>query len=325
MVFLMGKVYCKFHKTRVRAAREALKLTKAELARRAMLTAAQYAYFEPAPRDRTHGTCTYIPREWVLRMATALGVTPEFLATGATSAKVLPPNDPRKALLGEVEKERKRTARWQRIPRRHDRRSRACGEGRTDAAGSRVRNTYPGVYPGSWPQIALQVKDAAHWRCVRCNHPFDAATGAALPCTSACDPERGLHRRFGIMSDVQFAENVEWLLRLNYGVHHFDGDKDNNRWWNLMALCNSCHLKIQSSVIPERVWLFEHSEWARPYIGGFYAWWHAQLLPTRELVESDPTLYLAMGQPWLYPERAEAARREITAAVLDAAGVKAVR
>jgi hypothetical protein len=54
-------------------------------------------------------------------------------------------------------------------------------------------------------------------------------------------------------------------------THHFDGDKANDEWWNLMALCQVCHLQIQNKVIPEIPWFFDHSEWMKPYVAGFYA------------------------------------------------------
>ena len=54
-------------------------------------------------------------------------------------------------------------------------------------------------------------------------------------------------------------------------THHFDGDKANDAWWNLMALCQVCHLQIQGKVIPQIPWFLDHSEWAKPYMAGFYA------------------------------------------------------
>ena len=54
-------------------------------------------------------------------------------------------------------------------------------------------------------------------------------------------------------------------------THHFDGDKSNDEWWNLLALCQVCHLHIQGKVDPEIPYFLEHSEWIRPYVAGFYA------------------------------------------------------
>lgn len=54
-------------------------------------------------------------------------------------------------------------------------------------------------------------------------------------------------------------------------THHFDGDKSNDSWWNLLPLCQSCHLKIQAKVDPHQPYFFEHSDWLKPYVAGFYA------------------------------------------------------
>ncbi len=90
-------------------------------------------------------------------------------------------------------------------------------------------------YPENWPEISRQVKDAAGWRCVRCNHPHDPAAGYSLT------------------------------------VHHLDLDPSNNEWWNIPALCQRCHLRIQGKVILERGWFLDHSLWFRPYAAGYYA------------------------------------------------------
>lgn len=92
-----------------------------------------------------------------------------------------------------------------------------------------------GQYPPDWPEIAQIVKDVAGWRCVRCNHPHDIPAGKMLT------------------------------------VHHFDMNKSNCAWWNLGALSQDCHLRIQAKVIMERPWFLEHSKWFRPYVAGYYA------------------------------------------------------
>ena len=92
-----------------------------------------------------------------------------------------------------------------------------------------------GVYPPNWKQIAFDVKEAGGWRCIRCNHDDDLESGHVLT------------------------------------VHHFDGDKSNCAWWNLLALCQRCHLRFQGRVNPEQPYMFEHSDWLKPYVVGFYA------------------------------------------------------
>ncbi len=102
---------------------------------------------------------------------------------------------------------------------------------------SRFRNDYP----DDWTALATAVKDDAGWRCVRCDHQHDPPTGYCLT------------------------------------VHHLDGDKANSRWWNLAALCQRCHLSIQSRVFMHRVWMLPHTPWFRPYVAGYYA--HLRGLP----------------------------------------------
>lgn len=54
-------------------------------------------------------------------------------------------------------------------------------------------------------------------------------------------------------------------------THHFDGDKSNDAWWNLIPLCQVCHLQIQGRVDPEIPYFLEHADWIKPYVAGFYA------------------------------------------------------
>ena len=115
-------------------------------------------------------------------------------------------------------------------------------------------------YPPDWPAIARAVKEAAGWTCVRCSHA---------------------HSR----------ENWRILT-----VHHWDGDKSNCRWWNLMALCQRCHLAIQGRVDPHRGYFLEHSEWCKPYAAGFYAWKYLGLELTREATAARLDELLALEQ-----------------------------
>lgn len=105
-----------------------------------------------------------------------------------------------------------------------------------------------GDYSPDWPEIADRVRAEAGNKCIvsSCQHPHDPQAGYALT------------------------------------VHHFDGNKSNNEWWNLWSLCQRCHLKIQGRVNPEIVYFLEHDEWAKPYIAGFYAKKYECRLITRE-------------------------------------------
>jgi len=92
-----------------------------------------------------------------------------------------------------------------------------------------------GEYPPNWKEIADDVKKAAGWKCVRCGHPHDPESGYALT------------------------------------VHHLDINPANCEWWNIPALCQRCHLHIQSKVVMEQPFMFEHTDWFRPYAAGYYA------------------------------------------------------
>jgi len=89
------------------------------------------------------------------------------------------------------------------------------------------------VYPADWPEIAKRVKDAAEWKCERCRWPHDPATGYMLT------------------------------------VHHLDMNKANVADWNLAALCQRCHLRIQGKVDFEQQYMLPHTEWMRPHVEGW--------------------------------------------------------
>ncbi len=69
-------------------------------------------------------------------------------------------------------------------------------------------------------------------------------------------------------------------------THHFNGDKSCDEWFNLLALCQGCHLHIQGKVDPEQPYMFEHSDWLKPYVAGFYAMKYEGKILTREEVEA---------------------------------------
>lgn len=92
-----------------------------------------------------------------------------------------------------------------------------------------------GQYPEDWADLALRVKGAADWSCIRCGHVHDPASHYVLT------------------------------------VHHLDGDKSNSAWWNLLALCQRCHLSIQGRVNPDQQYCLEHTAWFKPYAAGYYA------------------------------------------------------
>lgn len=135
-----------------------------------------------------------------------------------------------------------------------------------------------GTYPPHWPDLAEAVKEAAEWRCIRCGHFHDPH--GALPCLPSCRHSGGRGKRRALT------------------VHHLDGDKGNSSWWNLLALCQACHLSVQARVIPERAWLLEHSDWFRVYVAGFYASYYGGIEISRAEAEACTEKYLKLGQPW---------------------------
>lgn len=65
-------------------------------------------------------------------------------------------------------------------------------------------------------------------------------------------------------------------------THHFDGDKANDAWWNLLSLCQVCHLQVQGRVDPNTPFFLSHSDWLKPFVAGFYAWKYEGRRITRE-------------------------------------------
>jgi hypothetical protein len=144
------------------------------------------------------------------------------------------------------------------------------------------------VLPGCYIGIKHIVRKLAGNRCVRCKHPYRPGfnvsdRGEWSACDTRCEhgmPARDLNHPFeslglntttgGLMRDGHGYRTIEAQWRI-LTVHHLDGNKLNCRWWNLVALCQRCHLEIQGKVKMERRWLGEHSVWFRPYVAGFYA------------------------------------------------------
>ncbi|MCF6277684.1 MAG: HNH endonuclease, partial [Anaerolineales bacterium] len=119
-------------------------------------------------------------------------------------------------------------------------------------------------YPENWAEIARAVKDAADWKCVRCGHAHDPASGYTLT------------------------------------VHHLDLNPANCAWWNIPALCQRCHLQIQNKVVMRRQWMFEHSEWFKPYVAGYYA--HRSGQPeNKTYVLTHLDKLLALEKTWAAP------------------------
>jgi hypothetical protein len=178
----------------------------------------------------------------------------------------------------------------------------------------------PDGYPPEWhTTLKHDVRAQADHRCVRCHHPYrngKHGNGEWSRCDGQCDHGGPARLRHGYELAPQFiagddktfnagrqvvysqgsvcvdpasgrllpplALDAQWRILT---VHHLDGDKANCRWWNLAALCQRCHLTIQGRVVMARVWPWEHSEWFRPYVAGYYAWTYLGVELTRAEVE----------------------------------------
>lgn len=144
----------------------------------------------------------------------------------------------------------------------------------------------PGMF--EWAPIKDVIRAQAGYRCVRCEHPYHSGAhgnGEWSECDDRCEhggPFRIRHEIDDHWSeydgggeaqtlrggDPPLMVEARWRILT---VHHLDGDKRNCRWWNLAALCQRCHLTIQGRVVMARVWPWEHSDWFKLYVAGFYA------------------------------------------------------
>lgn len=99
-------------------------------------------------------------------------------------------------------------------------------------------NRHRGEYPADWDEIATRAKEEEGWKCERCTqaHVNDPKTGHMLT------------------------------------VHHLDGNKSNCERWNLAALCQRCHLHLESTVNMNQL-IFDFL--VRPWFRKHYEGWKA--------------------------------------------------
>jgi hypothetical protein len=180
--------------------------------------------------------------------------------------------------------------------------------------------------------LKARVRLEAGFRCLRCRHPYlpkaDAKMlSAIVPAPelgtiarppepswrpggwSACDGEcdHGGPLRVRLRGTDEWSEvtgfhgraedRARWEVEAAWRiltVHHADGDKANVRWWNLLALCQRCHLEVQGKIVMERVWPHPHSPWFRPFVAGYYAWAYLGEQLTREQAEARLDELLAL-------------------------------
>jgi len=91
--------------------------------------------------------------------------------------------------------------------------------------------TFTGHYPLEWHNGDIQraVYERAGWRCEHCGMEFVPGTTLARCVTRA--------------------DGKPMVLT----VHHIDGNKANVDWTNLLAVCQRCHLHIQTLWKPGNV------------------------------------------------------------------------
>ena len=119
----------------------------------------------------------------------------------------------------------------------------------------RQRANGKGPYPSDWSAIAGSIKDTAGWRCERCGHPHETSI-ARVQCDDRC---------------THAPDGKQRMLT----VHHLDMDPSNCQPSNLVALCQSCHLSIQTRVDWLQSYMFDLPNWME--------WRHEQV---RRLVHS---------------------------------------
>ncbi len=138
-------------------------------------------------------------------------------------------------------------------------------------------------YPWQWhkgdPPIKDLIRDRDGHRCLRCGHPYrkgENGNGEWSPCDERC--RHGGPVRWSNGSswesydgpDQTIAQHVEAAWRI-LTVHHLNGVKHDCRWWNLVSLCQRCHLSIQTRVVMDREYNRPHSEWFKPFAAAYYA------------------------------------------------------
>lgn len=93
-------------------------------------------------------------------------------------------------------------------------------------------------YPDGWREFATLLKCECDWKCERCGHPHDVATGHVLT------------------------------------VHHLTNNKRQSfsDKWAFAVLCQRCHLRVQGRVKMDQMF-FENvltiSAWFKPHHNGY--------------------------------------------------------
>lgn len=150
---------------------------------------------------------------------------------------------------------------------------------------SRIGDDREGSFSGlvsSTPLLPIkdEIRARDGHRCLRCKHPYAKGAGEWSECDEQCT-HAGPYRWWdmfegrwykGALDPVRGGggqTQAQWRILT---VHHLNGVKADCRWWNLVSLCQRCHLEIQAKVHMERRYTREHSEWFKPFVAGYYAW-----------------------------------------------------
>ncbi len=91
-----------------------------------------------------------------------------------------------------------------------------------------------GEYPENWSWISLRIKQRAEWRC---------------ECTGECGLHRGKRCSERDGHDAVFASGAV-VLTVAHRNHYPPDCRDEN----LLALCNTCHLRMDAVLHMEHAW-----------------------------------------------------------------------
>jgi hypothetical protein len=140
-------------------------------------------------------------------------------------------------------------------------------------------------YDACTANVAIKdvIREEAQNRCERCWHPYSKGEGKWSTCDASCKhvgpvqllTTEGWRDHYPATPEawgaaIYAAGQGRAYFRI-LTVHHLDEDKANCRWWNLVALCQRCHLRMQHGVVMGKPYHYEHSEWFKPYAAAFYA------------------------------------------------------
>ena len=93
-------------------------------------------------------------------------------------------------------------------------------------------------YPKNWDEIAWNIKVKAGWKCERCR------------VRNSGKPDGNL-----------------------LTVHHLVPDKALCEDWNLCALCQRCHLRMQHvDMFQALLFFYSYADWFKPHLEGFLKW-----------------------------------------------------